>query len=205
MKKINLSRKLYILAFTAIIIIAVLCFAPLFGNSVTAKASDESNDYKYGFYYEQFSVTYDISSNRKIAVREELTVHYMGHSSTGFIRDLPVNGGELVRNVKVVQRSGDKEVSVTHYVESYQDDDYNEYISVDIGDKSNKYDKVFTYVLTYDYCLTKAQEGDNKLALNLMGPQDRRVEKFSAKLILPDGYESGTYSCGMVGTTQTAV
>lgn len=201
MKKFNLSRNFYVTAFAAMLLLALLFFASAFGSFKTASASDQSSEYYYGFYYENFAVSYDISSDRKLSVREELTVHFTRRSSTGFIRDIPSNGGELIRNVSVIEKSGSTEISVPYSVENYQDDYNNSYISVDIGDGSNKTGKSFTYILTYDYCLTKAQEGANNLAINVIGPQDRRVERFSAELILPDGFLSGTFSRGQVGSS----
>lgn len=193
-------RKLYILIFTAILFIAVFCLTPPFVSSVTARADDNSSGGYYTFYFKEFNVTYDVASDRKISVREEMTVCYTGYYSTGFIRDIPTNGGEMVRNVNVCEVLSGVEKPVVYYVEDYSDDYDNTYISANIGDGTIKTNEIRTYVLTYDYCLTKAQEGENALELNIIGPQDRRVESFNAKLILPDGFISGTYSAGKVGS-----
>lgn len=176
-------------ALLAALVIAVIFTA--FGFNVrTAAAYDNSNDFSYGFYYEKFDITYDVASNRKIAVREEMTVTFTGRKSTGYMRDIPVNGGELVRNVNVYELVNGVEQPTYFDVSPYEDDNGVDYITADIGDSTNKSGQTHTFVLTYDYCFTKAQEGKNVLALNAIGAQDRRVEETNITVILPDGFKS---------------
>ena len=204
MKKLNLKRGIFAALLLALIAAATLVVTPLFGGTTSASAYDYSDQGSYSFYYENFDITFDVSANRKLSVREELTVKFTGYKSTGFMRDIPVNGGELVKNVKVTELLNGEEVSVPYNVESYQDDNSTNYITADIGSSSIKTGETHTYILTYDYCLTKAQEGANELAVNAIGPQDRRVEKASATFILPKGLIKATYVLGVTGTADSS-
>ena len=200
MKKVK--SKLFIIALILFFVALLSGFIGLNGSNI-ASAYDDSNGGNYSFYYEKFNITFDVKSNRELHVTEELTVHFTGYYSTGFMRDIPVNGGELVKDVKVTEIANGKEVSVPYSVSNYTDDNSVNYITADIGSYANKTDKVFTYKLTYRYCLTKAQEGKNVLAINAIGAQDRRVESAEVTFILPDGYLDGTYVAGQVNSTDS--
>ncbi|MDE6505604.1 MAG: DUF2207 domain-containing protein, partial [Clostridia bacterium] len=199
MKKI---KKRFLGALFLFIITAT--FAVLgFSGVITAHADyiyDQSDTGEHAFYFERFNVEYDINSNREIKVCEELTVCYNGYSNTGFMRDIPINGGEQVKHVSVTELENGKEVSVYHNVYEDQSDNGTDFITVDIGDYTQKRGTTHTYILRYTYCLTKAQEGANKLALNVIGAQSRRVESADITLKLPEGFQSGTFVIGRVGT-----
>ena len=89
---------------TAVLLLAA-CAWGLYG-SKTARADSYSDSNAYTFYFENYDVVYDIESNRKISVTEKIQVRFTGYASTGFIKDIPVNGGELVRKVKVYSLDG---------------------------------------------------------------------------------------------------
>lgn len=176
-----------------ILLLLCACFFN-FSNQKTAKAEISA----YSFYFEQYDVTYDISSNRKIKVTEKIDIHFTGYMSTGFIRDIPVNGGELVKNVNVKEvKSGEaQKVFFDVFMES------DDFVSVDIGDHSKKQDQTRTYILTYDYCLTKASEGKNNLILNVVGTErDCEITKTNVRLLLPDGLQSAISYMGRNGAT----
>ncbi len=198
------TRQRFIGAALLIIVAAICAFFGFFG-SATANADnfydpesiyDQSDRGEHAFYYEKFDVEYDIASNREISVREELTVYYNGTSNTGFMRDIPVNGGEQVKNVSVTELIKGKEENVDYSVYAEESEVMTSFITVDIGDYTQKRKTSHTYILRYTYCLTKAQEGANKLALNVIGVQSRRVESANVTLKLPEGYQSGTYVIG---------
>ncbi len=200
MKKVISKPHFILAAIIVLLLTAAAIFFPFTGNSLTANASDNSYGGEYSFYYEEFNVDYSIKSNREIRIREELTVHFTGLRSTGFMRDIPVNAGELVRNIKVSEIKDGQSVSVDYSVEDYSDVNNTEYITVDIGDRTNKTKKIHTYILEYTYCLTKAQEGENKLILNVIGPQDRKVISADVKITVPEGFVKGQYGVGKVGS-----
>lgn len=159
MKKVKIKPLYCLLTLIGVIILLGTTFI-FSGFSTTAAASDESSAYDFSF--EEYSITYDVSANRRMRVTEEITVHFEGKKSTGFIVDIPVNAGEQVKNVKVNEKTENGIEPVVYYVRI----DDNDFISVDIGDSSRKTNETHTYVLTYTYCMTKAQEGKNILALN---------------------------------------
>ena len=148
-------------------------------------------------------MTYDIQSNREIYVREDLTVKFTGYSSTGFIRDLPVNGGELVRDVRVSEIVGGNLTDVPYDVYDNESDGSTTYdfLLIDIGDYENKTGETLTYRIEYTYILTKSQEGKNNIALNAIGVgRDPYcdIKNANVTLILPNGYKSYECSIGSI-------
>lgn len=183
-----------------ILLLSVVCLAAGFGTAKIASA-ETYYDYLHSFYFESYDVTYDIKSNREIGVTEKLEITFTGRESTGFVKSIPVNAGEMVKNIKVAELAGRYERSVYYDVYSTNDDDNNSYIAVDIGDYSNKTNQTHTYIINYDYCLTKAQEGENILYLNAIGvdrDKDSDIKSATVTLILPDGYKSGKCLVGTV-------
>ena len=195
MKKLKLQP--YFIALL-ILLLSVVCIAAGFGSAKTASAATYN---PYSFYFESYDVTYDIKSNREISVTEKLKIKFTGRESTGFVKSIPVNAGEMVKKVKVAELINGAEHSVYYDVDSVSDDAANPYVTVDIGDYSNKTNETHTYQITYDYCLTKAQEGNNYLTLNAIGV-DRDsgcdIKSANVTLILPDGYKSGKCYVGRV-------
>lgn len=136
MKKFKSFKNFYLASAAAIcaVFAAIVYFA---FPAPFAQAKDNSEYGAYAFYYEEFSVNMNVSSDRKIEIEEYLTVVYNGTSNTGFMRDIPVNGGELVKHVSVTEFINGKEVSVPYSVEPYDDDTYT-YITANIGSSSLK-------------------------------------------------------------------
>ena len=183
MKKFK--SKFIIFLLPLLILVAAIALG-LFTNTKTASAET----YHTHTYLSGYEITYDIKSDRTIAVTEDITVYFFGNS--GFIRDIPVNGGEKVKNVKVKELVGTAEHSV--YYDVFVDD--GNFISIDIGDSQFKYNETRTYRITYDYCLTKAQEGKNALALTPVGAGwGCDIENVKVTLILPDGYINDSVKC----------
>lgn len=148
---------------------------------------------EYDFYFENYEATYEVKKNREIAVTEVLTINYTGTSNTGFIKSIPVNGGEQVKNVKVTENS--KSAPFHIFSESVNDVTF---LCLDIGSSSRK-SGIYIYTISYKYCLTRAQEGKNILALNVIGVDrqyDCDIKNAKIRLILPNGYLSGSYTYG---------
>lgn len=189
MKKIKFKPYLPLL----LLLLTIACLAAGFGTAKTASAETYDN-YLHSFYFKNYEVTYDVKSNREISVTEKLEITFTGRESTGFMKDIPVNAGETVKNVEVAELVNGAKHSVYYDVYSVKDDYGNPYFYVDIGDYSNKTNQTHTYVINYVYCLTKAQEGDNILYLNAIGvdrDKNCHIESATVMLILPDGYLSG--------------
>jgi hypothetical protein len=162
-------------------IIALLAFFALLPKTESAHAAIETTN----TYISGMDVSYDISSNRSMKVVEDITISFDNRS--GFIRYIPVNGGEIVADVKVYELDGTQEKDVYH--EAVYDDDF---LYLDIGDSEIKRNEYRTYRIYYTYSLTKAQEGKNILALTPI-PTDTpcRVENIDLTFKLPKGYLTG--------------
>lgn len=204
MKKVKKLPLLCVFALLFALISAV--FGAVISNKNEVASADGSVDYSYAFHFEDYNVTYDIGSNRKINVEEYLTICYDGFASTGFIKDIPVNAGEQVKNVKAYEMVDDKPAYVWHdvYTESVNG---VEFMCVDVGDTSNKYGEEHTYLITYTYCLTKAQEGKNVLALNAIGTERApycTINNATVTLVLPDGYLGGKCFIGTLDSENQA-
>ena len=156
--------------------------------NATAVSSSSSSDRDYGYEFENYDVEYDISSDCSIAVTEIIKINYLGRKSTGFLRDIPVNGGAQVKNVKVTGVELLFDASSVPYDVKIED---NSFITVDIGSVSRKTGLSETYCITYDYYLSNSYFNGNVLSLNPIGyGNDCRIVNATVKLILPKGYVS---------------
>lgn len=173
MKKIRRSCLFLCSAIVALLAILALLIRP-----TQAYAAGD-----YRFELEQYNVVYDIHSDRTMNVEETITVHFLGRDSTGFYRDIPVNAGDRVRNVRVTDEDG----SEADYDVDIEDSDF---ITVDIGDTSNKYKKTVTYILTYEYHITRPTD-KNAIYLNPVGyGWDCEIWNATVTLKLPDGFDA---------------
>ena len=155
----------------------------------------------YEFEVGKYDITYDISSNGSMEVCEDLTINYTGYFITGFIRDIPVNGGAQVRNVKVKKANNNGSYSYVWY--DVRVDDVN-FMSIDIGDSTYKHNKSESYRITYTYVVSNAIVNSGKLLLNPVGTGwGCDINDVSVTLILPDGYKSATCYSGLSGSTDT--
>ncbi|MDE6597136.1 MAG: DUF2207 domain-containing protein [Clostridia bacterium] len=195
MKKV---KKLPVFCIAALLLLLIASFIGVICSNRTASADTAPRD-AYDFEISKYNVTYDVAADRKIAVTEDITIHYLGYSSTGFIRDIPVNAGEQVKNVSVRELINGREHLVYYNVNI--DMEYRSYVSVDIGSSSLKTNETHTYRINYNYVLTKAQEGKNKLIINPIGfGWDYNIYDANATLLLPDGYKGATCYAGKKGT-----
>lgn len=183
------SKRAY--CFLSALVLALACLiVGIFtfnGNTASAEQRSVTDTYLSGY-----DLVYDIRSDRSIAVTEDITVYFSDYGkNSGFIRDIPVNGGELVKNIGVKEIVNASEKSVPYDV--FSDD--ADFISIDIGDYSYKRGE-HTYRITYTYCLTKAQEGNELLSLAVVGGGwNCRIDNVTFKLILPDGYVDDSIKC----------
>lgn len=192
MKKTKLAPLFF--ALCACVLLA-LCVSGLANGG---KAAHAYTGDPYKFDVAEYNVIYDIKSDCSVSVTEELTINYMGYSSTGFIRDIPVNGGAQVKNVRVKRLIGGAETSVYNRVFM----ETNGFVSVDIGDNSLKTGKSETYRLTYVYNVTNKVVKKGMLPLNPIGHGwDCEIHRADIKLILPDGFTSAKCYVGEKGST----
>ena len=118
MKKV---KKLYFLCLIALtfIVCAIIFGAFTHQNTVNADAaySDTAN------YIAGYDTVFDIRADRTMTVTVVLTFHFYGKS--GFVREIPVNGGERVRNIRVKELDGTIEKSVYYNVTDGEDEHNN--------------------------------------------------------------------------------
>lgn len=192
MRKIK-NKLLFPLIFLAVTIL--LC--AIFTINTDEADAESYNTGAYGFHFENYEVTCDISGNREIAIREDLTVTFDGDSSTGFTKDIPVNGKEKVRNIKVYEIKEGEEKSVWYDVYPESDDLDNPFLLIDIGDYATvKTNETHTYRIDYKYILPYSAEEKNLISLNVIGRGRQKgayIKNAAIKLILPDGFKSGVY------------
>ncbi len=180
-------------------LLALLCVCVFGLTACNASEGGGAVDVAHMFELEDYEITYEISKDCKIAVTEDLTVNYLGRESTGFIRDIPTDGGTQVRNVKVVKLAGN---SPSFYYDV--DYEYRNFVSVDIGDYTYKYGKTEKYRLTYTYIITNSEPNGGQLNLNPVGHGwGTKIHHASVKMILPDGLEKATCYYGRRGSTST--
>ena len=195
MKKVKIKPLHCILSLVAVVVLFCGTLALSACNATATTYVD--GDYRYEF--ESYDVEYDISSDCSIAVTEVIKVHYLGWDSTGFLRDIPVNAGAQVKNVKVTGVeliSGGTDVPYEVKIED------SSFITIDIGSYVNKTNKSETYRITYDYRITNSVVNGNKLSLNPIGTgNDCEIKNATVKLILPDGYKSAVRYVGRKGSS----
>ncbi len=142
---------------------------------------------EYDFEFTYYSVTYDVRADRTMDVTLDLGVHYLGWSSTGIMYDIPVNSGDRVRNLSAVELSG-KDGSENRLDYKVKHETTN-FITVDMGDYSNKRGETHYYRVKYEYAITKpAKNEKNAIFLNAIGfGSDGAMEDVNITLNLPDG------------------
>lgn len=154
----------------------------------------------YSFEIVKYELVYDVRADRTMSVNESVTIHFTGSQSTGFYRYIPVNAGDRVTKVDVLNADGSK----ADYSVSMDEPDF---ITLSVGDYSNKTNRTFTYIIKYDYAITRP-EAENLISLNAVGfGTGATVKNVDVTVKLPDGvkYENGKpaikYYAGKVGTT----
>ncbi len=194
------SGKFTPLAALCALVFAVALIIPVLFMGMGASASTEvgtSNEYRYEL--DTFNAEYDINSDCSISVTETLSINYLGIHSTGFIRDIPVNAGARVKNIKVEGVQLLDGTSNAPYSVRIDDSDF---ISVDIGDTRIKTGYSETYRLTYTYCISNGSVKSGLLPLNVIGGGfDSIIKNSHITVKLPEGFESCKMYYGAVGTT----
>lgn len=184
-------------------IIFALCVLLIIGIAGIFKdksANADAYDYYTGFRFDAYSVTYDISDNCSIAITEEITIKYLGVRSTGFIRDIPVNGGVQIRDVSVKKADGGQAWYDVYYESS--DGGFNDFLSVDIGDPDvYKQNVTERYVLTYKMNITNASVNDGLLPVNpIFHGGGCEINNARVTLILPKGFKRADCYIGITGS-----
>ncbi len=160
------------------VIIAIACSTAGKPNSTSVAHADSA----HAFTFTSYSVKYDIRRDRTMDIQLDLTAHYFGYSSTGFIYDIPVNAGDRVRNLKAYSLDTGAPTTVEYSVEN----DDSSFVSVYMDDYRNKRGETHSYRITYEYAITKPEK--NELNLNAIGfGSEAVISNVSIEINLPDG------------------
>lgn len=189
---------LWIFAALFALVLALFCgIAAGSGNTASAASS------AYLFSVAKYDIEYDVKSDCSINVTENITISYEGYASTGFLRDIPVNDGAQVRNVHVEKYTSNSFDSATESVWYDVDIEDSRFITVDIGDSSNKHGKSESYKLTYVYNITNKVVNSGTLPLNPVGHGwECTVSDVSVTIKLPEGFKEVSESyIGSTGST----
>jgi uncharacterized membrane protein YgcG len=177
MGKTNLLKRLFI--FVALL----FCIALSFAVNTTTYAATEIDS--YSFEISRYDLVYDIKADRTMHVTENVTIRFTGALSTGFYRDIPINDGDRIKNVKVYDGETLEEAE---YDVTMEDLDF---ITLDIGDYTNKTGRTYTYIIEYDYEMTKPAD-KNVIYLNAVGfGTGTTIRNITMTLNLPEGLKGG--------------
>lgn len=172
-------------------------FFALFGWEKGGYAVADEGDYEHymrGFEFTSYNVTYDISTDRTMSVKMDLTVHYTGIVSRGFIYDIPVNDGDRVRNLEAYKLEGGEEKSLEYAMEHE-----GEIISLEMDDDTIKTGKTSSYRIKYDYAITRPTD-KNHIYLNAIGfGSEAKIDDVNVKINLPEGFKSADCYVGKAG------
>lgn len=176
------------LLITALLLAIAAFIAPPLSPTYAAGSSYLS---PYDYNIDSYVADYDLHADRTMSVEERITIAHTGYKSTGFYRYIPVNAGDRVTNVSVCQLSYGEEDEVDYSV-SLED----QIIVLNIGDYSVKTGKVITYIIRYNYAVTKPVD-KNILYLNVIGYDwDAPIDYAEVTIHLPDGFEGGKFFVG---------
>lgn len=200
MKKAHKLPLIFIAALFALVL--ALLFGISAGNGLAASA--ETVD-PYKFSITHYNIEYDLSSNCSVAVTEDITIHYEGPYSTGFLRDIPINDGAQVKNVNVVKYTvTDNFSSATESVYFDVDIEDSSFITVDIGSSTNKYGKSESYKITYTYNITNSVVNSGTVPLNVIGHGwECTIRNANVTIKLPAGYIDADCYIGSVKSEDT--
>lgn len=155
----------------------------------------------YSFEIEKYELVYDVRADRTMSVSESVTIHFTGSKSTGFYRYIPVNAGDRVTKVDVLDGDGGR----ADYDVLMEESDF---ITLSVGDYSNKTGGTYAYIIKYDYAITRPEK-ENLISLNAVGfGTGATVRDVDVTINLPEGikFENGKpaikYYAGKVGTTE---
>jgi uncharacterized membrane protein YgcG len=180
------TKKIWLSLITALLLLLSVAG---FAVKPTYAASDA-----YSFELSQYDVVYDIKADRSMHVTEDLTVNFTGSRITGFIRDIPVNSGDRVKNIKAYNSDGTT-ADYSVYMES------TDFISVDIGDNLLKTGRTIKYRIEFDYEITQPKD-KNAIYLNPVGyGWECKIAQSNITLKLPDGYLGADFYIGNTNTT----
>lgn len=181
MKIFSAWKKAILAALLFAVLLPCVCIRPSF--------SAHAEELNGGFQIDSFTVLMTISSNRKIAVEEQIACRFFGYTH-GMIRDFPLDWGVKYENIQAECDSAD----FHPYVQTDDAQFLSLYLRGD-GVVANQ-----TRLYTIRYTMTVPSLGKGELPLDLLGyGWQTRIDRFYASVSFPEGLlstdlTSGTFS-----------
>ena len=146
--------------------------------SVSASSYDSWSGGAYDYEIEEYETEINISSKRVVSVKERITANFTGYDSHGIIRDFPLGGGVVYRNISAkCENSGD-------FSPYFQTDDIN-FLSYYLKGDGRVTGKSRVYVITYEMVVPALKE-EGYLPLNVLGyGWQTTISSFFATISLP--------------------
>lgn len=133
---------------------------------------------------------FDIKSNQKMHIIEDIEVKYLGQYSTGFVRQIPVHSGNHAKNIDIKLKEKEKLSDYPYRVELKENFDSKEYLYLYITDGVRKQNQSQVIRISYDYLITKPRN-KNAIFLNVIGyGWDANINHANVFIQLPHGYKS---------------
>lgn len=163
-------------------------FMLVFVCACSSSSKNESEEAESETKVLSYDIVYDITSNRRIRAEETIEIDFDGDPA--FERLLEISNGEMIRNLEAVELVAASDGSLVEQEVEYQvaSTRYHDFC-VEIGGESNKYG-THTYVLTYDYCITRADDNYTLAFMAFEQKQEHEIEHGSILCYLPDGYNN---------------
>ena len=129
--------------------------------SVSASSFDLWSGGAYDYEIEEYETEINISSKRVVSVKERITANFTGYDSHGIIRDFPLGGGVVYRNISAkCENSGD-------FSPYFQTDDIN-FLSYYLKGDGRVTGQSRVYLITYEMIVPALKE-EGYLPLNILG------------------------------------
>lgn len=192
--KNNKTKKGIIAAVAALLLVLGLWAGFSSPVSLSADAyATNPYDAEYGYTIEQYRAEMTVERNRKISVKETITVSFEGYNSHGIIRDLPLSGGVRYQNISADCDSAD-------FAPYFKTDDFS-FISYYLRGKGVVKGQQRTYTVTYDMIVPALSE-EGYLPLDVIGyGWQTKINDVTVSVTVPDGLVGYQVYSGESGTT----
>ena len=151
------------------LLLIIVIFAFIFNNtsnSVDTIVKPSYPSYDSAFYIEDYYIEVEAKTDRTFDIKEKITVYYKVPRSV-LLRDIPVNNGEKIRNVKVENFD---------YLNSYFDLGF---YTLELGQEFPKNTGLRTYEFSYTLVTPTIKDHKDSLYLNIIGggwPEIKNIE-----------------------------
>ena len=183
-----------------LILMMGLCLALFLAGCSSSANPYEEMKADNGYVMSSLNITIDASAgDRSMRVTEEYAFDFKLRSH-GFYRDIPVNSGEKIRNIKVNAPDFYNAYTVSH-------ENHNEILRIRVGDAEKIVRGTRTCTIEYTMITPTHAEYKDALVLNVIGQGwSCEIEKAHIEVILPSStVEAPKYYYGPWGSDTNAV